>query len=351
MKKNIIILTFLALALFVYFLSARIGEPKWALVDFINKYFVMENGAVLIQSRDADTVLSESCGLYLLACARLNDKARFDKTLGFIKKELISEKGVLYWKINIKTGQKERSSASIDDLRVARALIEAHKIWKQEDYLKDALGLASAIMENETSEGYVLDSFSWEDKATKSGTVNISYLDLPTIKLLCEYDPRWEPIYQRCRALMLDSVRNNGLFWEEYDLGAKKFYYKEGNVINQAYSALHLGQAGVVASDMKFVEFLRKQLLKNGSVFIIYDENGRALDRRESAAVYALCARLFRDLRDKKNENICYEKMLSFQERIRYNKYRGGFGRFAPAAKRNYNSFDSLEALLTITGE
>jgi len=351
MKKTLVVLLILVLVFSAFICWGYIGGPKKALVVFLDRYFVLENGAVLIESADRDTVLSESCGLYLLACARLGEKESFDRTYEFVKKELISEKGVLHWKINLKTGQKEKSSASIDDLTVVQALLEAYKLWDDEQYLKEALGIADAIMQKEVKDNYLVDSFSWDADEYASDIVNISYLDLGTMRELSGYDPQWGAVYQNCLELCLRAIMENGLFFEAYDLKTGKFSYQEGNVINQLYTALHLARSGAAAEKIKLVGFLKDSLKAQAKISIIYGKDGAAKSDNESVAVYALCARLFHALNERAYEKMCYKKMLSFREGFRYNRYYGGFGWFAPFTSRDYNSFDNLQALLTIVQE
>ena len=348
LMKRYLLFFLLAIFLLTLFLHFFFGvNYKEATLNFIDKYFVLGNGAVLLESSDRDIVLSESAGLYLIACVKMNNRASFDKVYNFVKRELISDNGLLYWKINLRSGEKSKSSASLDDLRVIKALLLAQGTWKEKSYLVEALKISAAIKLNEVRGGYLVDSFDWQLEGSTSGVVNISYLDLSVMKELSKYDPDWELVYQNSRKLLLGAIKENGLFWEEYDLEKKKFSYSEGNMINQLLSALNLSEAGEPEAEIKLYGFLRSAI-KEGKIFNAYDVNGRPGNKDECAAVYVLAARLFRNIHDETRGKFCLKKMLSFQIVNKGDKFYGGFGKFSVLEPKVFNSFDSLQALLTL---
>lgn len=339
------IVGFILIISFFFYFAFQIDSEE-ALVKFIERYFILDNGAVLIENTDKGTVLSESVGLYLLGCAKLNDKISFDKTYDFVKRNFISSKGVLFWKINLETGKKNESSASIDDLRVVKALLLAWDIWKEKQYLQEALVLAKAIKERQVKDGYLVDSFSWHKHDATSSIVNISYLDLSTMQELSSYDSEWQLIYENCKELMIQAIKENGLFWEEYNLDKKKFIYKDGNMINQLLCALHLSESGV--ANIKLANFLREYFDRTGKIANKYSDSRVPLNTYENTSVYAFTSRFFYHLADAPYQRMFYKKLLSFQIKFKYNRYVGGFGRFSFFEPKIFNSFDNLEALLAI---
>lgn len=347
MRRTIILISAGLILIIAFFLYSSFHiDPKDSLIRFIKTYFVLDNGGVLIESNDRAIVLSESVGLYLLECVKLNDKASFDKTYDFIKKNLISNKGVLFWKIDLETGEKNRSSASIDDLRVVKALLLAWELWGEQKYLQEALIIASAIKERQVKDGYLVDSFSWHKEDAASSIVNISYLDLFTMRELSKYDLQWKRVYERCKELMVRAIKENGLFWEKYNLDKDEFIYDDGNMINQVLCALHLSEVGI--SNIKFADFLKDYFNKNNKIANKYNESAAALNTYENTAVYALISRLFHNMGDKHYEDGFFKKLISFQIRFKYNRYVGGFGRFSLFEPKVFNSFDSFQALLAI---
>ncbi len=346
------ILFFLAAVLLVglcFFRFPKVPQETKAgpVADFVEKQFVLNNGAVLIENTDRNTVLSESIGLYLLANVEAGRKDLFDRTYEFADREMLSEHGVFYWKIDLRTGEKQRSSASLDDLRIVRALLGAWRVWKEEGYLQKAMKLADAIRAKEFNAGYMVDSFSWGGSEQRSVAVNISYLDLWTMKKLSDHDPEWGPVHERSRKLALDSMRGNGLFWESYDLTERKFRHTEGNMINQVMIALHLSEDGVPASEIRAYAFLEK-LMGQGKIPNTYNAEGAPMSRNESAAVYALAVRLFRAHKNARYERMALDKMFSFEDANRSSEFYGGFGMFGPFEKKTFNSFDNLQALLVL---
>ena len=331
-----------------YYLVNR-GLAATPIKKFIDVHFVLGNGGVLIENTDRDTVLSESAGLYLIVCVISKDRPAFDRTYAFIKKELISDRGVLYWKIDLTTGKKEHSSASIDDLRVVRALLMAFDAWKDGYYLREALALADAVKKTQVRSGYLVESFSWENKDQVSQAVKMSYLDLSTMKRLSKYDPAWGGIYEKSVTLIGYSVNAAGLFREEYDIESNSFRYGDGNMINQLMTSLHLCEAGAAAPGIVLSDFCKARLDRDGKIHDMYDEKGRSASKDECAAVYALAARLFGALKDATYRKIACAKMLSFEVKDPRSRYYGGFGLFGLYEKKVFNSFDSFQAFLTAT--
>ncbi len=348
-RRHLYILLCLCLAIVLSYHLVNKGPVARPIKKFIDGHFVLRNGGVLIENTDRNTVLSESTGLYLVICVILKDRAAFDRTYMFIKKELVSDRGVLYWKIDLKTGKKERSSASIDDLRVIRALLMASDAWKDEYYLKEALALADAVKKTQVRNGYLVESFTWENTDSSSQAVKMSYLDLFTMKMLSRHDPAWGSVYEKSVKLIGDSVNAAGLLREEYDIESKNFSYGDGNMINQLMASLYLCEAGVPAPSIALSGFLTFRLDRDGKIYNMYDEKGRPASKNECAAVYALASRLFGALKNATYRKIAFAKMLSFEVKDSRNRYYGGFGLFGPYEKKTFNSFDSFQAFLTAT--
>ncbi|MFH1199108.1 MAG: glycosyl hydrolase family 8 [Candidatus Omnitrophota bacterium] len=331
-------------------LYAEQEDSSAAVFNFINKNFVLENGAVLIRSTDKNTVLSESVGLYLIACVRLNERKLFDRAYAFAQENLLSDKGIFYWRINLKSGKKDCSSASIDDLRIAEALCLAGEAWRDVSYRDEALKISRAILNLECKDGYMVDSFSWDKTGQHtSSVVNISYLDLAAMQRLAKYDPVWRVVYENSKKIILDSPIKSGLFAENYDLSTKKFSHKDGNMINQLLTALYLSQIGVPKEEIRLYDFLKAEFLKRGKICNSYNASGKPKNNYETSAVYALASRMFYYFQDTKYTQKTLDRMYLFEIKDKEDPFFGGFGMFNPKEEKVFNSFDSLNALLAIT--
>ena len=113
-------------------------------------------------------------------------------------------------------------------------------------------------------------------------------------------------------------------------------------MVENLYTALNLYNAdGDTGSLLKF---MREEIKTNKKIANWYNFDGSVKDENESAAVYALAARLFWLNNDSKYALLCYSKVLAFQiEDV--SDFGGGFG---DQDSGMVYAFDQLEALLML---
>ncbi len=242
-------------------------------------------------SQGQPVVLAESMGLAMRYFVVVNDRKRFDRVWTYVKKHMLSEQGLIAWRYLPDSNQAADSSASIDDLRIARALLEAYEAWGDRELWCEACELGKAILDYEIVQDTPVESVSWKGGVSRSNVVDLSYLDLYAMKLLARYhegqSEHWAHIHQRSRSLLLQALSEQGLFHDKYDLRSESYFDQENNLINKLLCAVHLAETGDLKS--KVIDFVEKEIGESGMLKGRYDSNsGDATVAFDSVAVYAL---------------------------------------------------------------
>ncbi len=285
--------------------------------------------------------LSESAGLFLIYAAIAQDRDLFDRHLGLTKEKLMGPYGLFYWKVS-PDGQ-EKTSASVDDLRIANAAAMAYRNWSDPKYQDMAEKLSRSILQHEVQDGVLVDFLNWREKGPPmpARTVQLSYMDTLAMDTLVQYDSEWSKVLKRSGELLLGGQRESGLFYEQYNLDTGKYEGEEQNVINQLYCALFA--FFIDPKNDRFTVWLKKRFEEDGKIYAQYNsKTGEPMLWFESTSVYALAARYAYATGEKKLAGALLAKMLSFQNINRWSPMYGGF------YDDEVFSFDNLEALITL---
>lgn len=243
-------------------------------------------------AEDGPYLLSETVGLAMEYAVLSGDRARFDHLVGFVANTLQSPNGLVAWRTS-DAGPAD-SSASIDDLVIARALAEGARRWNAPALRERSATIADAVLRYEVRDGLLVESASWNaDGVVSSATVQTSYLDLATMREFARDVPEWQAVHDASLALLHDVETEQGLFPEGVPVGAPPPPPGDTivNGIPTLYCALHLAEVGEGGD--RLLAFLERQLRENGRIAGRYRlADGAPVDGYESVAVYALTARL-----------------------------------------------------------
>ncbi|MGL5244441.1 MAG: glycosyl hydrolase family 8, partial [Sarcina sp.] len=216
MKKKIIIsisiiisiLLILMVVIYPYFKTIHVNvnwdskeknTSEKLVYDFINTALTKEGIGIytnyLNNESDGDItkghyVLSESEGLMMLYAVNSGNKDLFDKNYNIVKNKMKLDNGLISWRVN--ENEKSEVSATIDELRIIKALIFAYDRWGDFKYKLNAIRISNALLKNSTLDGNLID-FTQPDG--KSKTITLCYLDLVTMRMLSNIDSKWSSIY------------------------------------------------------------------------------------------------------------------------------------------------------------
>ncbi len=340
----------LGLSLFLFippFLSdCKIKAQEKLSYEFLKSKLSYENGALIrtipIDNPDIEvtSLLSETVGLIMLYAAHIGDQPEFDKQLDVVNDIFMSPNGLLYWLVNVPSGEQEKCSASLDDLRVAAALIVAYEKWGEKRYLDLALDLSVSMRKDNLIGEYFIEAFCWNEGGdSKSLTVDLSYLDLWAMEKLIKYDSFWKVVIKKSVAVIDKGLTPVDLYYDKYNVKYKEYGFLEKNLINNVLCAFHMAQVGL--PDGGVYEFLKEEWANNNKIRASIDPiNGEIMHDWENISVYAILMRLAVAKNDMRFAKKIYNKISSYQDMNENSFFYGAF------VLGEAHSFDNLQTLL-----
>ena len=299
-------------------------------------------------SRDT---LSESVGLLMNYCVLSEKKELFEKELNFLNDRMLTDGQFIKWRLG---AGGANCNASIDDLRIIRALLDASDRWGSKEYYNMAGLLQLSIFQRQVNERNLYELYDWKSGKGKHSTP-LCYLDLYTIDRMSEYNTAWLAVEDRALSIVSNG-RIGGkspFFYKYYDYDTNSYsldgeYEKEKQkgicLTYTLYTVLHLAE--VNEDTGFFTEWLKGQVEK-GKLFAWYDPVAlKPASTIESTAVYALAAVYAEKTGEKQLYGELIDKMLKFMVSDPKSAYFGGFG---DAELGYFHSFDNLTALWALS--
>ncbi|BEP27787.1 glycosyl hydrolase family 8 [Helicovermis profundi] len=287
-------------------------------------------------------ILSESIGLIMLYAVHTNNNLLFDSAYDYMIKNLFSNDIGILWRSEMSDNSVASSNASIDDLRILRALIEAKSLFDTDKYNTSIKRINDLTLSNLTYKNNLISYYS-KNQVTSTNTIEIGYIDLFTIKLLINFDSRWKNVYKTSIKIVNSSkLKNIPLFYKSYNIKNKT--YKINNKVNMLDSLitmLHLSEVDLL--DDKSYNWLKNKFYKEGKLYGSYFLDGEPTYNYESSAVYAIAARLA----DSQNDDIFYNDLLKKLVNLQVtNSQSEIFGSFGNIDNLEVYSYDNLQSLL-----
>ncbi|MTV48073.1 hypothetical protein GJ688_03640 [Heliobacillus mobilis] len=307
------------------------------------------------EARNHD-ILSESTGLLMEYALQTNDQELYRQQVAYTRKYLSSPCGVLSWKVRDADGISQPSSALIDDLRIAAALIQGCERWQNRQDLMLARGILEGVYRFEQLNGSWRPWYDWSgvEKSWKSWHENlmpngasvlpVRYLAPDYIAIAATVDERFADLVPQATEVIKAADLQNGLFATDVDPANGPFQEKlEVNMIDSLLTAWNGARGGYVSKPT--VEFLKKEL-KKGHIYASYHRNQQKkaipMTQVESPAVYALAALFLWHAGEPDWANRAVDHLLLHRISNIQSPFFGGFG--DPRTGDCY-SFDNLMAL------
>lgn len=290
-------------------------------------------------------ILSESEGLIMLYAVYKNDKGLFEEHYEIVNNKLMMGSGLLKWRIKGNDFFENRVSASIDDMRISRALLYAYTKWNDYKYLTTFERINNGLLNKNVYNGIITDLYDeYYDYASKS--VPLSYLDLTTMSEMNSFgDKRWQEIYNNSLRIIEGGYINDDipLYRMSYDVEIGKYDdYQYVDVLQSLIVIYNLASAGEVKEES--IDWI-KEKLNEGRVYSRYNIEGEAISDIQSTAIYALIGRIAKELNDLDMYCNAVDLMLQFQI---VNEESEIYGSFGDEATLQVYSFDNLQALLAL---
>jgi|LSQX01.2.fsa_nt_gb endo-1,4-beta-D-glucanase Y len=321
-------------------------EKEMLLFNYIDRQLLGLDGGIITNTMtgnvDYDT-LCESVGLLMNYAVISGRKDLFDLEASFLNDNLLTEGNKVKWK----TGSEITCNASIDDLRVVRAFINAYERWGEKEYLHKAHVISKNILETQVIENGLHEVHDWKYETSRPSTP-LCYLDLYTIHKISTFDTRWKRVFDKSMGIIKGGKIGNSPFYNKYyhyesDKYSLDEEYDKNKGVCVTYTlitSINMAQAGVDKGLLR--EWLEDEM-KDGRLYAWYNPYKlEPISEVESTAVYALASIYAKLSGDDKLSKKLLDRMLEFMITDENSKYYGGFGN---SHSGEFYSFDNLTAL------
>ena len=280
-------------AAFAAFLEqALYGNAKQQLA-FLEGHMMNEAGGVYTSFRNSSgtspkghDVLSESMGLLMRCAVQLENQALFDRCWNYLV-ENMQRDSLFAWYVTA-DGTRGTSNALLDDLRIARALVEANEKWG--GYDAALARLTEGILKKNTYKNRLCSFYDFRQR--KPGrTISLTYGDFETLDMLAEI----QPAFAALREDLLQTVQGGfigadfPLYYAAYNYKTKAYSTDSLNTVEALMTVYHLSEIGLAREET--LQWL-KNALQNGTLAARYRVDGTVElgYQYDSTAVFAIAA-------------------------------------------------------------
>ena len=279
--------------------------------------------------------LSESSGLWLLHLAYTEQFSEFTKFYAATKKKLYNGHNFAY-RLDRPANKRANVNASVDDLRIMRALLAYAEASGTDHYAKEAATLYANWAVGCLPNGQLRDFYDVKSRAA-SQQASLAYFDLQTLKYFGGATKEYQQLVRVIQHGYLgDAVP---LYASSYNWADAAYSDKALNTSEALETLLQLARIGKLreASRAWLVSRLAAKDLPNGIAI-----NGGVTDAGQSIANWALAAQIFAVLQDR--EHYDQAMALVWAAQIKQGQLKGGFGVAKTGAAFSYNNLNALIA-------
>jgi hypothetical protein len=320
----------------IYTDFSRYKKERTALEGFIGKHFI-HDGFIrtnLIETEpgalaSGEDFLSESAGLLMLYYLSRDERQKFAAEVNLLMTRFLNGNRLIKWRIR-RGLNRETVNATVDDLRIVKALMMAAQKWDRKDYQSFAKKLSAQLLKHCVI-GNALKAYD----SPNSPKAPFVYYDFEAMRLMGEFDEKW----RKLAAINMKNIlsrRVKGLPLYEDNRFSKDNAFP---TVENLMIMMHLSEVGI--KDPQSIRWLKEQLKRKG-LFGSYSIAGAPLNSVESPAIYAITAIIARLNKDEALYYLAAEKLKKMQN-MKNGDYYGGFIDLKRLAAF---SFDQLFALL-----
>lgn len=311
-------------------------EERLALEGFINRYF-LEDGFFRTNLTDSqqgeaasgEDILSESVGLLMLYYLKSDQPDKFDIQVNLLTEHFMNDNRLVKWRIRRGIDQ-ETVNATVDDLRIAKALLMAAEKWQRDDYKVLAGELSTQLLIQCVTEDH-LKAYDSPD----SPKAPLVYYDFEAMQLIGQFDKEW----YRLATINIENIVNRQV--RGLPLYKDTWFSEENGfpAVENFMIMMHLSEVGI--NDPQSLTWLKNQLKQHG-LYGSYSIEGKPLNSVESPAIYAIAARIAQLNHDEELYYLAVNRLKNMQN-LENNEYYGGF---IDLNQLSAFSFDQLFSLL-----
>jgi hypothetical protein len=303
-------------------------------------YTNLQESDQMSEAATGHEVLNESAGLMMRYYALTGQKDKFDQQWQLAKRTFENKTGLSY-RYSPKLAKKYTMNATVDDLRIFRALDEAATAFQSDAYRKESHSYGKLLYQHNVVDGSLRDFYD-ETYQTTNSFITLCYIDVASLELL--------PVSAKKRAqletAMLQIAKDGYLsdsfpfYQTRYDYSTHSYQSDNINTVESLLTILNLAE--IKQEKVETIRYLKEQV-KAGTLVGQYSPEGKPLNTVRSTAIYAITAMIGSVIADQELYEDCILKMNEFQVRDPQIPLNGGFG---DLTTQQAYSFDNLMALL-----
>jgi hypothetical protein len=303
-------------------------------------YRVRKNSKQVATGHD---LLLESSGLWLTA---LVNQHRYGQFRQFYKatKNQFDQGNQFSYRIE-ETGKKADVNATLDDLRVIRALQTYTQLTHSSKYRHEAAKRFALLRQTVIKDsGQVADFYNVKSKETSNDSA-LSYYDLLTLKYFESVSPAEQKLYRKQLAVVKKGYLGDGfpLYASSYNWQTNQYSAKALNTSEMLETLLHLSEVGQLKSQS--LSWLNQQVTRK-QLYNEYTTLGTVTDRNQSAANYALAAMIFANAGHRQAYQRAMAVVWQGQVTDKTSPIYGGLGDVKTTDAYSYNNLVGLVATM-----
>lgn len=281
-------------------------------------------------------ILLESIGLQLLNLNQAGNIRQFESLYLYGQQRFKMPNELYRWRLLEQENQLTEVNATIDDLRLAEALMAYEKRYGSDQYYGDIYNISYGLLKH-CLEGEILLHSN-----VKDGLAELSYFKLRTLLDLVPMNPQWRKVYMEGLGIVQKGYIGDDFpfYYKTYDVESKSYLeQQEINMIDSLLVVLHLSEINQVRPET--LNWLENQL-KLGNIYNTYSNvNFQRSTDLESPAVYSLIYWIGKNTKQRYLEQEALKHLLKMQNTNQASEF---YGAFADEAKQQVYSFDLLLA-------
>ncbi len=297
--------------------------------------------------------ITESAGLYLETLAMRGDATAFDNYYAQVKKTFSNGDGAFYWMYNSRTQTYKQGNASLDDLRIIRALTMMQAQSPSTVRASEIKELVAGFKKYSLLDGKMIDGTSFTD-GTKEPAIRLDYLDMQELKYIYGEGGWSQKDYNDQLKILEDAYLGDDFPWyQTYYYYGDMNGYKAGqystlpeskgevNSIDSLLVILHLAQIG--EAQPASISWIKTHV-HNRTLYNNYYTDGTPVEKNSAASSYAIAAMIASTIGDKDMYNDCVQDLNDSQVPAGYGDFSGCLGDIPSKQSATYNNLTGLLA-------
>lgn len=327
----------------------RNSSQKKLLVKFLRNKMITKQGIYTNYRYDTSSdnlthghqMLSESSGLWLLYLATNHQYKKFRQTYQQTKKTF-NQKTQFSYRYDPRTHKKANVNATLDDLRIIRALQMYATLTHSKYYRQEAAKRFALLKTGSLKNGKVADFYDVKSHKQSSDS-SLAYYDFVTLKYFESVNQTGKRLYKKQLKIVQNGYLGDAfpLYAASYQLKTQTYSVNTLNTSETLETVLHLAEIGKIKATT--LSWLKTQI-EAGHLYNAYTTLGIVRDKNQSAANYALAAMIFAC----ENDQNVYEKAMQLAWKSQVTKTNspiyGGLGNAQTTDAFSYNNLETLLA-------